>query len=197
VWDRVTIGWLGIGCSGGRTAGGAVGREAGSGSKEGATIGGATIGAVGEGRNSAGEEGTVSVGDKPDSALRRLVEQGAEAALVCDSVGDNLLSREVEGCNGLLSWEVEDSVGAVLLVEKIGWVEGKLTGRNKGESDDALILEGSFNVAWSFAGKECSSKMTWRERYTLSVRGSRHRYPAWLYPKKMQALDLYSNLWDV
>jgi hypothetical protein len=61
-------------------------------------------------RDFAGEEGTASVGDKPDSALRRLVEQGAEAALVCDSVGDNLLSRETEGCNGLLSWEVEDSI---------------------------------------------------------------------------------------
>ena len=62
-------------------------------------------------------------------------------------------------------------------IETGNWlVEGTdvLIGRVKGTSPVALILEGKSEGTWSFAGKECSSKTTCRDRYTLLEIGSRY-----------------------
>jgi hypothetical protein len=95
--------------------------------------------------------------------------EDAESALVEEEREGSRGGTGGEGVDsGVLSCGAKASEAGVLVVAdgeqvKDGGV-GKLTGSSKGESDDALILEGSFNAACSFAGKECSSKMTCRER---------------------------------
>jgi hypothetical protein len=90
---------------------------------------------------------------------------GARAVSDVEAIGD--IWEEVEGLG----------LGEVGAKEEIGdatgktewWVEWKLgieklTWSLKGGSEVALILEGRSNRAWSFAGKEVSSKTTCLER---------------------------------
>jgi len=51
---------------------------------------------------------------------------------------------------------------------------GNWTGKMKGASFCAHTLEGKGETAWSFAGKESSSKTTCLDKYTLLVKRSKH-----------------------
>jgi hypothetical protein len=115
--------------------------------------------------------GKVAAGGKGGAAgvaLEVGTLEGAEPALVGEEREGSRGGTGGEGVDrGLLSSGSKASEEGVLIVADEGQINdggaGKLTGSSKGESDDALILEGSFNAACSFAGKECSSKMTCRE----------------------------------
>lgn len=92
--------------------------------------------------------------------------EGLEIGATGEALGDKGGISGDEGAERGLSREVEASksggdVGSIAVDGRLlEEVKGKLTGSKKGESEDAFILEGSFNVACSLAGKECSSKIT-------------------------------------
>jgi hypothetical protein len=62
---------------------------------------------------------------------------------------------------------------------------------------EAVILQEPSEIDGFLAGNLVSSKMTFLDRYTLCVVGSRQRYPFWLetWPMKIYGLLLKDNLW--
>jgi hypothetical protein len=68
--------------------------------------------------------------------------------------------------------ESREQVAAVGSGDVAEMVESK--GKGMGTSPVEDSCEGWSAAAWSLAGKEVSSKTTWRDKYTLLVMGSRH-----------------------